>query len=81
MKARIFQPFQKVWSPRTPDSGYDSLGLTIPPSPIVLVPLISETLNTSLILASGAYFAATALSGAAAAVGCSTRFKSGTYTA
>lgn len=29
MKTVVFQPIQKVWTPRTPDSNYDSLGLSV----------------------------------------------------
>jgi hypothetical protein len=55
MKTVVFQPFQKVWTPRTPDSNYDSLG---PPTalPIVnLKPPIQEGLGTGAILESGVY--------------------------
>lgn len=90
MRVRVFQPFQKVWTPRTPDTGYDSLGIYPPPSPIVMVPatttdanaaLLIETINTTITLAPSSYFAATRITGAIEAVGCSTKFSSGTYTA
>jgi hypothetical protein len=54
MKTVVFQPFQKVWTPRTPDSNYDSLG-PLPVQPIVNAPLIKEGLGTSTILEIGVY--------------------------
>lgn len=83
MRVRVFQPFQKIWSPRTPDTGYDSLGITPPPSPIVLpVPgLPTEVINTTLAFSGGTYSAATAITGATETLDFSTKFVSGTYTA
>jgi len=34
-RARIYHPFKRVWTPRTPDSSYDSFAGLTPPFPIV----------------------------------------------
>jgi len=42
-KARVYQPFHHVWTPRTPDSSYDSFAGLTPPLPIVYPPPLTET--------------------------------------
>lgn len=81
MRVKVFQPFQKVWTPRTPDSGYDSLGVTPPPNSIVPLALATEIINPTLTLVGGTYSAATAITGAIGTLHFSTKFVSGTYTA
>jgi hypothetical protein len=78
-KVRIFQPFQKVWTPRTPDSGYDSMGLP-PPPPILNAPLISEAIGMAAILQSGQFEQLSLASTGAAGAGFGITLQSGTYT-
>jgi len=80
MPARIFQPFKRVWTPRTPDSSYDSLGIYPPPSPIVMTPLLNEGLGTGVSLLSAAYYAATAIVNSTEVVGYGLSIVSITYT-
>lgn len=53
-RTNIFQPFQKVWTPRTPDSNYDSLG-PLPVQPIVNAPLITEGLSEGIAMLQGVF--------------------------
>lgn len=80
MKVKIFQPFQRVYTPRSPDSGYSSLGVYPPPPTIVLAPLIQEGISAAAIFFSGEYSPATFLTGTAEAMGGGIKFLSGTYT-
>lgn len=80
MAARIFQNFKKVWTPRTPDSGYDSLGQFPPPQRIVMTPLISAGAGTEVTLFSAIYYAGVAASSATETVGTKVTLASATYT-
>ena len=68
MKIVVFQPFQKVWTPRTPDSNYDSLGIA-PLVPVVFAPLISEGIGTGVTLEAGLYELAKMMRGAGEGTG------------
>jgi hypothetical protein len=81
MKTRIFQPFQKVFTPRTPDSGYSSFGIYPPPEAIVLTPLLTEALGTGVFLQVGAYYAQTVSASASDSLGTGVFLHSGGYTA
>jgi hypothetical protein len=81
MKTRIFQPFQKVYTPRTPDSGYSSFGIYPPPSPIVLTPLLTESMGSSVFLQAGAYYAQTVATNASDSLSTGVFLQSGGYTA
>lgn len=78
--ARVFQPFAKVWTPRTPDSSYDSFGVYPPPPVIVIVPLITESIGTSVILESASYWSQAVPAGSAESFGVSLSLHSATYT-
>jgi len=78
MRVKIFQPFQKVWTPRTPDSGYSSFGPS-PPNPIVLTPLKTETLGHSLTLGSISYYVGVMFVSQQETLNDSVRFASGQY--
>jgi hypothetical protein len=80
MAARIFQNFKKVWTPRTPDSSYDSLGQVPAPQPIVMTPLLSASIGTGVLLASAAYYAGVAACSATETVGTKVSLASATYT-
>jgi hypothetical protein len=77
MKTRIFQPFQKVFTPRTPDSSYTSFGIYPPPKPIVPTPnpgdanqaLLTESMGTGVFLQVGAYYAQTVSTSASDSLG------------
>jgi len=78
--ARIAQPFVKVWTPRTPDSSYDSFG-QIPAPPItVMIPLITESIGTGLILEAAAYWAQSVPAASAEGAGTGLTLVSATYT-
>lgn len=79
MKAKIFQPFQKVWTPRTPDSNYDSLG-ALPPPPIVNAPLLKESLSSAIGLSTNLYEARRVTGGGAETSGYGITLQSATYT-
>lgn len=81
MKARIFQGFKKVFTPRTPDSGYDSLGVFPPLAPIVMTPLISAQMGTGVTLQSAIYYAGVAVCSATEIMGSSVKLQAATYTA
>lgn len=75
----IFQPFQKVWTPRTPDSNYDSLGVT-PLVPLVYTPQIREGIGTGINMLPGLYEVAKLLRGAGEGTGYGIALLSGQYT-
>jgi hypothetical protein len=79
MKAKIFQPFQKVWTPRTPDSNYDSLG-SLPPPPIVNAKLITESLSSAIGLGTSIYEPQRVSGGGAEASGYGISLQSAVYT-
>jgi hypothetical protein len=79
MSIRIFHPFQKVWTPRTPDSGYDSLGPP-PPAAIIFPNLIIEGIGSGTIFESGQYSTPIAKRGSGEATGYGIVLHSGTYT-
>jgi hypothetical protein len=81
MAARIFQNFRKVWTPRTPDSGYDSLGQVPAPMRIVMAPLISAQMGTGVILQSAIYYAGVAATSTTETVGTSVKLQAASYTA
>jgi hypothetical protein len=78
-KTRVFQPFQKVWTPRTPDSGYDSMGLP-PPPPILNAPLLTEAIGLAINFQTGQFERLNVQSSAAASSGFGITFQSGSYT-
>jgi hypothetical protein len=78
-KAKVFQPFQRVWTPRTPDSGYDSLGAPAPP-PIVNAPLISEGIGSGVILQLGLYQTPLVARASSETAGAGIKLQGGTYT-
>lgn len=80
MRVRIFQPFVKVWTPRVPDSDYSSLAPFAPPSPIVIVPLISEPSTTGTFLHAGSYSASLVPSSLTNTLGHGVFLEAGTYT-
>jgi hypothetical protein len=55
MRTRIAQWFAKVWTPRTPDSSYDSFGGLIPVLPIVMTPVLSDAMGTGCALENAIY--------------------------
>jgi hypothetical protein len=79
MAARIFQNFKKVWTPRTPDSGYDSLGQVPAPQRIVMTPLLSDRAGTGVILASAIYYAGVAACSATETAGTKVILVTATY--
>jgi hypothetical protein len=79
MKARVFQPFQKIWTPRTPDSNYDSLGGP-PPPPVVGPPTLTESIGTGVSFQLGIYEALHAARASAEATGVGVTLHSGSYT-
>jgi hypothetical protein len=79
MKARIFEPFQKVWTPRTPDSNYDSLGAPLPP-PVVMVPLLVASIGTGVIFEQGFYVSPIQSRNASASSGVGLTLQSASYT-
>lgn len=79
MKAIVFHPFQKVWTPRTPDSNYDSLGV-MPLVPVVFLPLIAEGIGTGIVLQPGLYEVAKLIRGSGEGAGCGIKLLSGSYT-
>jgi hypothetical protein len=79
LKIVIFQPFQKVWTPRTPDSNYDSLG-SAPLKRIVFLPLIAEGIGTRVVLQPGLYEPALLWRGAGEGSGYGIKLLSGSYT-
>jgi hypothetical protein len=80
MKIVVFQPYQKVWTPRTPDSVYDSLG-PLPLSPIVNVtPPIQEALGLGTILEAGSYSPVINQCSSSEAAGYGVTLVGGTYT-
>jgi hypothetical protein len=81
VKIVVFQPFQRVWTPRTPDSNYDSLGPPAPLKPIVFAPLLAAGIGLGISLASGAYKVTKVLRGSVEGAGSRITFLSGTYTA
>jgi hypothetical protein len=81
MAARIFQGFKKIFTPRTPDSGYDSLGIFPPLQPIVMTPLISAQMGTGVILQTAIYYAGVAVTSATETVGTGVKLQAASYTA
>jgi hypothetical protein len=81
-RAKVFEPFAKVWSPRTPDSSYDSFGITQPsPSdPIVMAPLIAEQMGAAATLEVGNYVSSIVGGNGNEAAGIGITLESGTYT-
>jgi hypothetical protein len=79
VKISVFQPFQKVTTPRTPDSGYDSLG-SAPLKPIVFAPLIAEGIGSGTQLEPGLYTATMVYAGSVEGTGVGIQLHSGTYT-
>lgn len=81
MRARIFQAFKKVFTPRTPDSGYDSLGVFPPLQPIVMTPLLKNQMGMGVILQDATYYAGVGACSATETIGSSVKLQSATYTA
>lgn len=80
MAARIFQNFKKVWTARTPDSGYDSLGQVPAPQRIVMTPLLSASAGTGVTLVSAAYYAGVGATSATETLGTKVTLAAATYT-
>lgn len=77
--AKIFQPFQKVWTPRTPDSNYDSLGP--PPLPPITGPkLLTEGIGTGVTMPSGLFEMRRVPTAGTEGGGVGVKLQSGTYT-
>lgn len=77
---RIFQPFARVWTSRIPDSDYSSLGSVTPPVPIVIIPLLSETMNHSVFLQAATYYAGMVPTSSIEPAGHGVFLESGIYT-
>ena len=83
-KARVFEPFAKVWTPRTPDSSYDSFGVLQPAPPmppIVQAPLVSDQMSHAVGSQGGTYAATTVSGNGNERAGVGIVLHSGTYTA
>lgn len=80
MRVKIFEPFEKVWTPRTPDSGYSSLGAA-PPGPFVLTPLEADTIDSGLAMTQIYYYLAVVVEDVESILGSGTLFISGNYQA
>lgn len=86
-KVRIFHPFQKVWTPRSPDSNYDSLGIVAQP-PIVnafvtinnVQTVPSDELGNGIGLGPSNYEALQVSGGGAESSGAGIKLQSATYT-
>jgi hypothetical protein len=78
MRIRVFEQFQKTYTPRTPDSSYDSFGLG-PLNPIVLVPLLTESLGSVLELQSASYNDASQSAGTTDSSGMGVKILSASY--
>jgi hypothetical protein len=92
-RARVYQPFKRVWTPRTPDSSYDSFAGLTPPLPIIQAPLLVETrldpktqeqvpvaLGLGVTIHSAVYLATVVVSNRSDRVGIGVTIHSGTYT-
>jgi hypothetical protein len=79
MKAKIFQPFGKVWTPRTPDSNYDSLG-SLPPPEVINAPVIKASLSSGVALGTNVYQPLRATGGGSESSGYGIKLQSATYT-
>jgi hypothetical protein len=81
MKVVVFQPPVKAWTPRTPDSNYDSLGSLPLPHIVNLRPVFNEGLGTGTVLESGFYGLIVAEFGPTEGTGYGVTLVGGSYTA
>jgi hypothetical protein len=78
MRIRVFEPFQRVYTPRTPDSSYDSFGVG-PLNPIVLAPLLTESIGMLVELETATYSDSFVSSGVAEGTGMGVKIVAASY--